>query len=1108
MIPAVITGDGWFGGCAACVARVVLPVGLVLLSLANLRARELSVWFDAPGEAWYQHTLPIGNGSLGALIRGKIVEERIPLNEETIWAGGPGESPDYQGGNRPDAHTALEPVRQLLIEGKEAAAVKLMRERFLGTIGSKPKRAVPVSANVPVVRNPPDGKIQFPGFGTYQTAVDLLVVTPATGEVADYRRELDLDRGVVTVDYRTGDTHHRRSAFASYPDRVLAFRFENDHPGGLEYSVWMETFHRIDRVGFDHGVFTLDGVVVNNGMKFQAVARIEAGAGAQVDFQGQRVTIRGANRVDVHVTLASSYLNRHPTYTGRDYEALNAQTLATVARKGHDRLLADHLADYQRLFRRVDLSLGVSDPVTVSTAARLRRRAEGEADPGLDSLYFQFGRYLLISSSRETTLPANLQGKWNVEMDPQWASDYHTNINLQMAYWPAETTALPESHQALHRYIESLRAPGRISARDFFRARGWMVNTMNNPFGVTAVNWGEWGYFPAGAAWLCRHLWEHYEFTQDTEFLRRQAYPAMKEAALFWLDYLVEFEGHLVSMPSFSPEHGGMSIGASMDQQIAWDLFGNLLAAARVLGEDDATLQQVRTARERLLPPRIGRFGQLQEWREDRDDPKDRHRHVSHLYALYPGQQISPFETPALAAAARKSLEFRGNSASGWSLAWKINFWARLHDGERAYQCLRELLLPTTHHNHSGMKLPGGTYANLLCAHPPFQIDGNLGGTAGIAEMLIQSHTGYLHLLPALPEAWKTGSLRGFRARGGFEVELAWQNGRVDTLAITSTAGRPCQLLLPNAVSGHGLTSTQTPEGWRIRFDTRAGETYRFAAAAAPVASRVAGEDRGLKADPADQKYVYKQVDGRDLRLWVRQPREAAAGDHRPAVVFFHGGGWVSGPLFQFKEHSAYLAGRGLVAVQVEYRLASKQESDGPPLVCMQDARSALRWVRTHAKALGVDPNRIAAAGGSAGGHLAAFASMVEGGDDPADDPSVSPRGNAQLLFNPVFDNGPGGYAHERMGVAWQQYSPMHHISADDPPALVFIGTRDALVPLPTVERFVEGMRKAGVRCEAHLYEGREHGFFNREPDRSRTLAQVDAFLVDLGWLPHLTPSP
>ena len=788
------------------------------------------MWFDAPGEAWYQESLPIGNGYMGAMFRGQVAVERIPLNEETIWAGGPGESAAYQGGNRPGAHEFLEPVRKLLRQGREAEAQKLMREHLLGTVGQRPKRPQSIAVNQPVVRNPPDGRIQFPGFGNNQTAVDLIVEVRSSGELSGYRRALDLDRSVATIEYQTGATHHRRTAFASYPDRALVFRFENDRPGGTDYSVWLETFHRVERLAFEHGVCTFDAVVENNGLKFQTVVRIEAPDATSVALRDQHIEISGARRVDLYVTLASGYLNRYPAYTGRDYVALNARTLATVTRKGFDQVLADHVADYQRLFQRVELSLGDSGDASLPTPARLVRHARGEADTRLESLYFQFGRYLLISSSRPGTLPAHLQGKWNVEMDPQWACDYHTNINLQMNYWPAEVANLPEAHQALIDYIVSLREPGRRSAKDFFNARGWIVNTMNNIYGYTAINWGDWGYFPAGAGWLCRHLWDHYEFTQDRAFLRETAYPAMKEAALFWLDYLVEVDGRLVSVPSFSPEHGGITIGASMDQQIAWDLLGNVLTAARLLGDEDDTIRAVRAAREKLLGPKVGRLGQLQEWRADLDDPKDQHRHISHLYALYPGQQISVTATPALADAARKTLEFRGDGGMGWSIAWKINFWARLQDGEHAFQCLHALLLPCANHNHEGMKLPGGTYPNLLCAHPPFQIDGNFGGTAGIAEMLVQSQGDQIHLLPALPAAWKTGHLKGFKARGAFEIGMAWRESRLETVSLHSLAGQRCRLLLPNAMVGEGMTTTPAATGVVVEFDTVAGKTYRFTA--------------------------------------------------------------------------------------------------------------------------------------------------------------------------------------------------------------------------------------------------------------------------------------
>ena len=814
------------------VSRILhLLAATALLLPPSVRADdELRVWFAKPGEAWYQESLPIGNGYMGALIRGQTGIERIPISEETIWSGGPGESDSYNYGNRTGAHKFLAPVRELLHDGKKAEAHKMLQKELLGTVGKKPKRDYQISDNQPVVRNPPDGKIQFPGFGNHQTAVDLLVEVQKSGEPSGYRRGLDLGRGVVSVDYMTGNIHHKRTAFASYPDRVMVFRFENDHPDGLDYSVWMETFHQTRLLEFKAGICTLDGVVANNGMEFQAVARIDA-PDADVVFQNNRISISGAKKVDIYLTITSTYLNDYPRYTGRNHTALNARTLETSSQKGYDRLLADHIEDYQHLFNRVELSLGDSGDTSLPTNERLLKYSQGAADARLESLYFQFGRYLLISSSRKHTLPAHLQGKWNVEMDPQWACDYHTNINLQMNYWPAEVANLSETHEALFDYIVSLQKPGRQSAKDFFNARGWIVNTMNNIFGYTAVNWGDWGYFPAGAGWLCRHLWEHYEFTQDKAFLKQTAYPVMKDAALFWLDYLVEDEnGKLVSMPSFSPEHGGISTGASMDQQIVWDLFGNLLSAAKLLGENDDIIRQVRTAREKLLGPQVGRHGQLQEWKEDLDDPNDQHRHISQLYALYPGNQISLLETPKLADAARKSLEFRGDGGTGWSMAWKTNFWARLQDGEHAHTCLKTLLTPCTNHNHDGMKLPGGTYPNLFCAHPPFQIDGNLGATAGIAEMLIQSHADQIHLLPAIPAVWKTGRVRGLRARGGFEIGMQWVDGRVRTVSLKSLAGNPCSLLVPNPLNGNQVSSVTTPQGWVVEFDTEAGKTYRFEA--------------------------------------------------------------------------------------------------------------------------------------------------------------------------------------------------------------------------------------------------------------------------------------
>jgi alpha-L-fucosidase 2 len=443
----------------------------------------------------------------------------------------------------------------------------------------------------------------------------------------------------------------------------------------------------------------------------------------------------------------------------------------------------------------------------------LQEYFEGAADPHLEALYYQFGRYLMIGSSRPGGLPANLQGVWNDKTNPPWAADYHTNINLQMVYWPAELTNLSECHEPLIEYIKTLVEPGRISAREFFNAKGWIVNTMNNSFGFTAPGWSfPWGYYPAGGAWLCQHLWEHYAFTGDKDYLE-EVYPVLKEATEFWLDYLIPDEdGYLVSVPSYSPEHGGISTGATMDHEIAWDLFTNVLEATSLLGIQDEFAEEIRNARDQLLPLKIGSWGQLQEWKEDVDDPENKHRHLSHLFALHPGRQISLDETPELAEAARTSIIARGDDGTGWSLAWKVNFWARLGDGDHAYTLLKTLLQPTgaaetDYHNK------GGTYHNLFCAHPPFQMDGNMGGTVGIAEMLIQSHSAGINLLPALPSAWPDGEVNGLCARGGFKVDMEWKEGELVHATIHSDRGFPLKL----SYKSHS-----------IEMDTQAGVSYRF----------------------------------------------------------------------------------------------------------------------------------------------------------------------------------------------------------------------------------------------------------------------------------------
>jgi alpha-L-fucosidase 2 len=500
---------------------------------------------------------------------------------------------------------------------------------------------------------------------------------------------------------------------------------------------------------------------------------------------------------------------KYPDYKGTDYKAINKNALAELDGKNYEQIRDEHIKDYQTLFNRVELELGDSNLDTVPTNKRLQNYANGTIDPDLEEIYFQYSRYMMISASRPGTMPMHLQGKWNNSTNPPWACDYHMNINQQMLYWPAEITNLGECHQPLFTYMESLVEPGQLAAKEFFNTRGWVVNTMNNAFGYTSPGWGfPWGYFPSGAAWLCQHIWEHYEFNQDTTFLKNTAFPIMKEAALFWIDYLTEDEnGYLVSNPSYSPEHGGISEGCTMDHQIAWDILNNCVAACEILDINDDFSNTAKQTRDKIFPLQIGNWGQLQEWKEDVDDPENKHRHVSHLYGLHPGKQITLEHHPELAEAAKVSLQARGDDGTGWSLAWKVNFWARLKDGDKAYQLFKRLLRPTGSQSAEYLS-GGGSYNNLLCAHPPFQLDGNMGGCAGIAEMLLQSHAGVLEFLPAIPSQWSDGSINGLKARGNFEVNMEWKAGKLIKAQIIGKEGQTGKYKLNNEI-----IEFQIPEG-------------------------------------------------------------------------------------------------------------------------------------------------------------------------------------------------------------------------------------------------------------------------------------------------------
>ena len=768
--------------------------GLVTCNTTTVTSKPpLKLWYDQPATDWQSEALPIGNGYTGAMFFGGIEKEQIQFAEGTLWSGGPGTGEAYNYGIKKGAWKHLAEVRRLLDEGKMEEAHELANKELTGSMEIAE-----------------GSKSSFGNYGAQQTMGDIFVDIDHKGEVSDYVRELDIENAAGSVSYKVSNVNYSRTYFASYPAKTLVYRFAGDK--AANYKLSFKTPHVKNSESFSNSIYSFQGEVADNGMQFETCIKVETDG--KVNFKNGEIVVIGATYLNMYHVAATDYVNKYPEYKGNDYQAENKKTLQNIESKSFDALYAAHQKDYKALFSRVEFELGDNARDSLSTDVRLVKYGEGATDLGLEELYFQFGRYMMISSSRPGTMPMNLQGKWNNSTNPAWACDYHMNINQQMLYWPAELTNLSECHEPLFDYMETLVEPGKISAKEFYNTRGWVVNTMNNPFGYTSPGWNfPWGAFPGGAAWLCQHLWEHYEFTQDEAFLEQTAYPLMKEAALFWVDYLTEDEsGQLVSSPSYSPEHGGISRGASMDHQIAWDLLNNCIAACEILETDAEFKATAQSIRDKISPPTIGSWGQLQEWKEDVDDPESKHRHVSHLYAFHPGKQISMEKTPDLAEAAKVSLNARGDDGTGWSLAWKVNFWARFKDGDRAYKLYRRLLQPIDT-KKTGMT-GGGTYSNLLCGHPPFQLDGNMGGAAGMAEMLLQSHAGSIELLPALPSEWKNGHVKGLKARGGFELNIEWKNGVLNQFEVLSQKDSTLELKY-----GQTKKSIEIKKGEKLVFD-------------------------------------------------------------------------------------------------------------------------------------------------------------------------------------------------------------------------------------------------------------------------------------------------